>query len=168
MKLTKRMFALVAIVSCFLIGSNAFAQGGNTASDTGTTTASVISSLSVTNNTDLQFGEAIQQDAAKTIPAASGATFTVNGEPSRFYNITVPADGTKYMVTDSGLGSLYNEQIQLSTFHFITSELNSTTQGQLSTSGIDTIKIGATRAAIFGNQVKGAYVGTYPVTIIYQ
>jgi len=165
MKVIKKMFVFIAVAGCFFIGSNAFAQGGNTASDTGTATASVIASLSLTNATDLAFGEGIQGDASLAITAASGGTFTAAGEGSRFYNVTVPADSTVTMTTGAG-GT--NETIAVDSFNFLTSGLSSTTQGQLSAGGTDTISIGATRAALGAAQVPGAYSGTYTVSIIYQ
>jgi len=166
MKVIKKIFVFIAIAGSFFVGSNAFAQGGNTASDTGTATASVIASLSLTNTADLAFGEGIRQDAALTVAPASGGTFTVTGEPLRFYNVTVPADATVYVYI--GTGSTAQEKIWMSAFNFSTSELSSTTQGQLSAGGTDTISVGATRDAILGNQVTGAYTGPYTVSVIYQ
>jgi len=160
MKVTKRMFALIAIVGSFFVGSNAFGQGGNTASDTGTATASVIASLTLTNTEDLEFGEGIQGDAAYTPNTPFRAIFNVTGEPDRFFNVNLPADSTVVMTTGAG-GT--NETIAVDSF--IT---GGGTQKQLGSGGIAAFLVGATRAALGASQVPGLYSATFTVSIIYQ
>ena len=167
MKLFKKMSVVGAVLGCLFIGSNAFAQGGNTASDTGTATASVIGSLSMVNNEDMDFGEGIQGDAAKTVfPLIAGrAYFGVSGEALRFYNVTAPADGVVVMTTGGG-GA--NETIAVDSWNFYSGGANSASHGQIGLGGSDQLFLGATRAALGAAQVPGAYSGDYTVTVVYQ
>jgi len=165
MKVIKKMFVFIAMAGSFFVGSNAFAQGGNSASDTGTATASVIASLSLTNTADLAFGEGIQGDASLAVGPVTGGQFSVVGEGLRAYNITVPADGTVIMTTGAG-GT--NETIAVDTFSYWSNGASSGSSGLLNGPGLDTFGVGAVRAALGASQAPGSYTATYTVTIIYQ
>jgi len=156
MKFTKT----VLMVGAFLLSVNIYAQGGNTANADGTATASVIASLSLTNSTDLIFGEGIQGDSAKSLSPSADletAEFFISGEPNRSYTVTLPADGTVIMTTGAG-GT--NETIAVDSFIHNSPE-------SIPGSGIDGWRVGATRAALGASQVPGSYSTTFTVSIVY-
>jgi len=168
------------LMSFFIMSVNIFAQGGNTANDSGTTTASVIASLNMTAVEDLEFGEGIQGDAAVTITpvngdkfgvGATGASFSLTGEPGRNYSVTLPADGTVTMTTGAG-GA--NETIAVDSF----TDLGESSCGGAifqicvkdgrAVGGVDSFAVGATRAALGAAQAPGSYSGTFTVSVIYD
>jgi len=142
---------IVTVAFGLILSTNIFAQGGNTSSDTGTATASVIASLSLTKNYDLSFGEGIQGDASYTPSAPGRASFTATGEPNRYIDITLPADGTVIMTTGAG-GT--NETIAVDSFATSSYSL------QLNTGGGASWQVGATRPALGASEVPGSYAAT--------
>lgn len=145
------VFALVPFTTAHAAGS---------ASATGTAIQTVLTSIAITADHDLDFGSATPGDLAKTIAAGSpdAATFNVTGEMNQAYNITLPADGTVTMITNAG-GSP-DEQIPVNTF-------TSSATGVLDATGAETLSVGATRSALSATQVTGSYTGTFTVTVAY-
>ena len=130
------------------------------ASATATASQTVIAAISIVKTSDLNFGTAPQGDPAKVLatsdPLAAG--FTVSGDPNRAYTITLPA-GSISMTTNGG-GA--NKEIVVSSF---TSNPNGT--GTIGASGTQSLKVGATRAALANTQVAGNYSATFTVSVIY-
>ncbi len=136
------------------------------ASTTGTAVQVVITAIAIANVSALNFGSAPQGDLARTIPPgavenANNGSFTVTGQASTAYTITLPANGTVTMIT--GAGGV-NRTIAVSNF---LSTPAAGANGLLSAGGTQTLFVGATRAALGAAQVPGSYSATYTVTVIY-
>ena len=136
------------------------------ASTTGNAVQVVTAAISIANVSNLDFGSAPQGDVAKTVaPAAvenaTNGSFTVSGQPSTAYTISLPADGVVIMQTAGG-GA--NKDIAVNSFlSFPAAGAN----GMLSAGGTELLLVGATRAALGAAQVTGNYTQTYTVTVIY-
>lgn len=150
--------AIVFIFSFLIIGQS------YAASTTANATATVIAAIAITKTADLAFGTAPQSDPAKVIlPASvSAASFTVTGAPNTAYTVTLPADGTVTMIT--GTGAVANQKIAVNTF---TSTPAAGANGMLSAAGTQTLKVGATRAALLATQVVGSYTAAFTVNVVY-
>jgi hypothetical protein len=167
-KLTVVALALVALT----FGTTAFAAQ-NSAIGTGTANARIITAISITPGTALNFGDVVPSGAVGTVtvtPAgvrssAGGASlgsgaavaagaFTVNGQASATYAITLPAGPA---TVTSGANSM--------TVDTFTSSLGAT--GTLSAGGSQGLSIGAT-LNVGVNQAAGSYTGTYQVTVAYN
>lgn len=134
------------------------------ASATAQALATVTAAINIAQVSDLDFGSAVQGDALSTVaPAdATAAEFTVSGQPSTAYTITLPADGTIEMIT--GAGSTADEKIAVDSF---TSTPAAGANGALDGTGSETLKVGASRAALSATQVAGAYAATFSVDVVY-
>lgn len=139
------MIFLIKIPKCFAVGVTANA------------TVSVIQVLAITKTQDLGFGVAAPGDVAKVVLPAdtTAAIFKVTGQASQPYTITLPT--TINMTRTGG-----TETIAVNTF-----TSTPATTGTLSASGSQTLRVGATRAAVPVGQVLGNYTGTFTVTVIY-
>lgn len=168
----KKMSTLLAgLIAMLCSTTNTFAQVTATAN----ATATIVTPISITKTTDMNFGNvAVQSSTAGTVvlapdnsraqtggvtlPATAGtvsaAIFTVNGEGSYTYTITLPSSIT---ITNSSINMTIN------TF---TSTPSGT--GTLST-GSQTLKVGATLNVAAG-QTAGTYATATPfnVTINYN
>ncbi len=145
--------AVVALFAAYIIQiSHCYAASVNA-----TANATVIQALSITKTQDLNFGTGARSDAAKVIaPAgATAAIFTVSGQPSTAYTITLPT--TINMTRTGG-----TETLAVNTF---TSTPSST--GLIAAGGTQSLRVGATRVAIPAAQAVGSYVGTFTVTVVY-
>ncbi len=118
----------------------------------------VVSAIHLFKLRDLDFGEGLQGDAAKLVSTSEGAEFSVLGEPHRAYSIIIPH--TLSMTT--GSGSTASEQIQVSNF-----QSQPDTSGKLDCDGKQTLRIGATRAALLPTQKSGNYLAPFTVTVLY-
>ena len=156
------MVAVLAVAGIYSIKQANAASSDNTTADA---TCTVIASISITKTQDLQFGNASQSDVAKTVdPAAdttNSAAFTVAGQASTAYDITLPADATITMIT--GAGGTADEQIDVDSFASSPSGSGNTGAG-----GSQTLYVGATRAAILATQTAGSYTASFTVTVAYQ
>ncbi len=136
---------------------------GNAVSTSANHSILIISSIGISRSSDLTFGVASASDIAKTIDPASGsgrATYTITGEPSHAFSITIPS--STVTMTTSGGGSADNE---IDVTAFASSPSSSST---LDGSGNRTLYVGATRAAIRATQTIGSYTGSFTVTVAYQ
>ncbi len=125
----------------------------------------VINAITINKKTDLNFGEAAQGTPGLAIPAdaaggASRASFEVKGEPNKDYSISLPGNGVVTMLTAEG--DTPNKKINV--FDFTS---NPAPKGNLGAAGIETLFVGASRDPILGNQVTGAYVAPFTVTVQY-
>lgn len=139
------------------------AQSSFAASATAKAKQVVISALDIKKISDLEFGEAPQGDAAKTVAHdtvenAENASFSITGQPNKSVNVTLPTDGTVLMTT--GTGGAGNE-IGVNTF---TSNFQT---GALNAAGASTLYVGATRNALLSTQTPGSYEGEFTVNVIY-
>lgn len=155
----KYFFGVVTIVFVLLLSLfiNDKAYG---ASATATARQVVITALSITNTSDLDFGTAPQGDPAKTVAPsdATAASFNVAGQSNYAYTITLPS--TAQMTTAGG--GTADKTINVSTF-----TSNPSSSGTLDAAGNQVLKVGATRDALLATQQPGSYTGTFTVTVIY-
>jgi len=171
MKLTRKnaklgiLFATGSMVA--LLGANTYA-----ASDTGTATATVMTPISISADTALDFGAfapstggtvTIATDGARSssgvVPSSTdtgnNGVFTVTGQASATYAITLPSDGT-VTITSGG------NSMDVDTF---TSNPSGT--GTLSGGGSQTLNVGAT-LTVGSGQAAGSYSGTFDVSVEYN
>jgi hypothetical protein len=177
LKQSKNMKKLL-LFAVAIIGFSAitFAQDTKTA----TASATIIGPISLTKVTDMNFGNIAVGTAAGTVvlspagtrnatnvtlPAVTGtftaATFTVSGEGSRTYSITIPTtDHTIKNTTGTG-----GETMIVNAF---TSTPTVAAGGTLN-AGTQTLAIGAT-LNVSGSQAAGTYVSetAFPVTVNYN
>ena len=136
------------------------------ASDTADATMTVLTALTITNVSNLVFNDAEPGATSEVIAPgssenANNASFTVSGEASTAYTITLPGDGTIIMTTGGG-GA--NETIAVDSF---ASNPAAGANGLLDGAGSQNLFVGATRAALGAGQVPGAYTDTFTVTVVY-
>ncbi|HCF25159.1 MULTISPECIES: DUF4402 domain-containing protein [unclassified Novosphingobium] len=146
------------------------AQAATTA--TGTATAEVLSSLTVTATADLQFGQiaantggSVTVNADSTVSSSgslistgtrSPAAFDVVGSPNAMVVVSLPTAPVN--LTRSG----GTETMSLSGFN-----TNPNGAFQLNGSGQGSFNVGGT-LGVAGGQVPGAYAGTFQVSVEYQ
>ncbi|HNP21327.1 MAG TPA: DUF4402 domain-containing protein [Panacibacter sp.] len=168
----KSISIIAAVLAITAISSKTYAQ--ETAS--ATATATIVTPISITKTVDMNFGNIAVQSSnggtvvlgvngsrsatgGVTLPAVTGtvtaASFTINGEGSYSYTITIPSanhtisDGTHTMTVNA----------------FVS---NPSGTGTL-TSGTQTLNVGAT-LNIAASQAAGTYVSSVPfdVTVNYN
>jgi hypothetical protein len=142
--------------------ANATTSFGDSSSAVATQT--IVHKLQIQKISDLNFGEASPGDGAKTVLAGNSenrenASFEIRGEPTRGFQIILPARNSVKMVTGNGGG---NREIVIQDFSSTPSS-----GGALDSNGKSMIYVGATRAAISDNQKTGEYVGQFYVTVVY-
>jgi hypothetical protein len=168
MKQLSKFFAFVTVA--LLFAANTYGQVSATAN----ATATIITPISITSSTDLRFGNVAASPTlagtvlitpagvrtaggGATLPAVTGtfgvATFTVNGEGTSTYAITLPGT-TTLTGTPSGTMTVDN----FSSTPSVTGTLAGGTQN-ITVGG--TLNVGAAQAA-------GSYTGTFSVTVNYN
>ena len=170
MKKMNKLFTAAVIALAFSFSANAQATA------TATATATIVTPISITKNTDMNFGNISVQagtggtvvlapagtrtrTAGVTLPAVTGpvtaATFTVLGSGTYTYAITLPTTAT---LTHSGL-------VETMTASAFTSTPSGT--GTLA-AGTQDIAVGATLTVAAG-QLPGVYVSSnFDVTVNYN
>ena len=161
MKKLTILIALLLVVS----SANVFAQATANAS------ATIITPISISKNTDMNFGNIVASAAPGTVvltpagarsitggaflPATAGtvaaASFTVTGANNFTYAITLPAS---VVVSDGGTNTM--------TVNTFASTPSGT--GTLSAAGSETLLVGAT-LNVNASQVAGAYTSATPFTV---
>ncbi len=166
-KLTTFLFTVAALA----MTAEAFAQS-NSASTSASATARIVTPIAIAKVTDLNFGDVVSSGAAGTVivtpagvrSAGGGATlgnggsvaaasFTVSGQGSATYAITLPASAT----VTSGANNM--------TVDTFTSNPSGT--GALSAGGSQTLNVGAT-LQVGASQATGTYTGSFNVTVAYN
>lgn len=160
------ILSLLALV--VLAGGNALG-----ASATDNATATVITPIAIASGTDLAFGKfSVSSVAGTVVVSTSGSrsatggvllststvtagTFSVTGQASTTYAITLPASAST--LSDGNSHSM--------TVDTWTSNPSGT--GTLSSGGAQTVNIGGT-LHVAGSQVGGAYTGTFSVSVDYN
>jgi hypothetical protein len=143
------------------------------ASATASASANIVTPITITKNVDMNFGNVAVQaltggtvvmdtvgartpTAGVTLPAVAGtvaaAEFTIAGQASYTYAITLPASVTIY-----DAGSAHNMVVDNFTS-------NPTSTGALSTGGTETLQVGAT-LNVGAGQAAGAYTSSTPFTV---
>ena len=166
---------LVAVVALFAVMSaNSFAQ--SSASATASADAKIVAGISLTKVYDLKFGQVIRSaqggsvsvDAATSARSANGgvtlgladgaraAEFSVSGEPSYAFAITLPSSVT---ITKNGS----NETMSVTNF----ASTLSGNAGTLDASGLASFNVGAD-LGVSANQATGTYQGDFTVTAAYN
>jgi len=169
----KKLSVLAIAIAALTIGTTtAFAQQ-NSANGTGTANARIITAISITPGTALNFGDVVPSGAIGTVvvtPAAvrssaggaslgsatavAAGAFTVNGQGSATYAITLQAAAA---TVTSGANTM--------TVDTFTSTHGPT--GALGVGGSQALAVGAT-LHVGVNQAAGTYTGTYQVTVAYN
>ena len=159
---------LLLTFTLLCIYSTSFGQ----ASATATATATIITPISITKTADMNFGNVAVTAASGTVvmtpaavrsltggvtlPATTGAvtaaSFTVSGEASYTYAITLP---TTHTIT-SGVNNM--------TVNTFTSTPSSTGTLSSATPGVQTLNVGAT-LVVGGSQASGVYQSATPFTV---
>lgn len=121
-------------------------------------TTEVVSAIHLFKQKDLDFGEGLQGDPAKLISTLEGAEFSVVGEPHRAYSILIPSQ----IIMKTAGGQTPSEQIQVTNF-----QSSPEKQGKLDCDGKQTLRVGATRAALLQTQKSGNYLAPFTVTVLY-
>ena len=165
----RRIALFLVVLSLFSVA--AFGQASDTA--TANATARVVTPISITKLTDLNFGSLIAGPVAGTVvvdPAgirtATGgatlvnspfgaATFDVTGEPLTPYTITLPNAIAIVHTTNNTFSMVVN-----------TFTSNPSGTGTLSALGAQQLNVGAT-LQVGANQPSGEYTGTFDVTVAY-
>lgn len=170
-----------ALVAVILVcgGNNAFAQRNATA--TANVSAKIVSGISLEKTRDLNFGPVVRTSAGgtATINATTGAmsysgvsqgqnggqqtaSFTVTGEPSYLYTISLPHSATLSEQNGNGHGQA-NGHAQMTVTDFTYSD----GAGTLNESGTQSFTVGGT-LQVGPNQDTGNYTGSFDVTVEYQ
>jgi hypothetical protein len=166
----------LACLTALIAGGMTVSTSTLAANDSAITSADIIAPIAITKVTDLAFGKyaagtggtvTMTTGGARSVSSGnvvlsvasshSTATFTVGGEPSTAYGITLPATVT--LTNQTGVGG---ETMSVGT---ITS--NPATNGLIAGGGTQTLAIGAILTV--GNaQVPGNYTGSLSVTVEYN
>jgi hypothetical protein len=169
MKKVYRFLAITVVILAF--SANVFGQATNTAG------ARIIAPITITSDVNMHFGTIARGTVASTIlltpagarsvatgdaalsglaPAHAAGSFTVSGEPTAGYSITLPLDGT---VTLAGPGPSMG-------VNGFTSNPSGT--GTIGAGGTQTLTVGATLSVGAATQTSGNYSGTFQVTVNYN
>lgn len=127
-------------------------------------TQTIVQKLQIRKVSDLNFGDASPGDGEKTIIAGpietrENASFEVDGEPLRPFQIVLPAKNSVKMINGQG-GA--NREILIQEFTSFPP-----VAGILNSNGKSSVFVGATRSAIANNQKTGDYVGQFYITVVY-
>lgn len=165
-----------AFLSALAVGSMAVTMNVQAASTSADATATVILPISIAKVADLRFGKfaantggtvvmsaASARSATSTVvlsasAAGGAASFTVTGEPSTTYAITLPVGASPTTITGGG-GA---DTMTVGTYTSTPSATGTTAVG-----GTQTLLVGATLNVASG-QAAGAYTGSFSVTVDYN
>jgi hypothetical protein len=169
-------FGRLACAAAFLVLLVPTTATAQTSSDTATASASatVVSAITITKDVDLDFGDVVAGATPGTVEmstagvrtatagttlgnvgSSAAASFTVNGDASSTYAITLPS--VAITLSDGAANDM-----TVDTFN---SDPGATST--LSGGGSDTIAVGAT-LNVGASQVSGSYTGTFDVTVAYN
>jgi len=173
MKKLIALFAAIVLVSSLTSTVKAQTQGVTT---TATGSATIVTTLAIAKSADMNFGSIAVNATAGTVvllpagtrSATGGVTLqgTGTGVAAAAFNVT-GLIGATYTIT---LPSTYTITRQTGTETMTVNGFNSTpsTTGTLSSSGAQTVAVGAT-LNIVGGQVPGTYTAAgFPVTVNYN
>jgi len=161
-------FALFALTLALC----AFPALASAASATANVSASIVPAISISKDTDMNFADVVAGGSAGTVvlsaagarsvtggatvgnsAGVAAASFTVSGDPSSTYSITLPSSAT---ISSGG------NNMTVNTF---TSSPSGT--GTIGGGGTQSLTVGAT-LQVGANQVQATYTGTFDVTVAYN
>lgn len=167
----RKLNTLVVALTAVTLASYASAAQ-NTASTSANATARIVTPISISKTTDLNFGDVVASGSVGTVvvstagarsstggaslgngTSVSAAAFTVGGQANATYSITLPASAT----VTSGANSM--------TVDTFTSNPSGT--GNLGAGGSQTLNVGGT-LNVGASQATGSYTGTFSVTVTYN
>lgn len=167
----KRAVAM-AVISAALGASEAWAQQ-NSATTSANASATIVPAIAISKTADLNFGDVVAGSTAGTVvlstagarsvtggttlgntAGAAAASFSVTGDPSATYAITLPSSA---VTLTSGANTM--------TAGTFTSNPSGT--GTLSAGGSQTVAVGGT-LSVGATQATGTYTGTFNVTVAYN
>ncbi len=172
----KRRALHATLASALVLGVAGHGINSQAATTSNTATATVVAPIAIAAGTTLRFGSFSTSAAAQTVTinAATGArtssgallatstvgraTFSVTGEGTLTYAITLPSNGTVTITTGTATTP---ETMAVGTF---TSDPSGT--GAL-TAGAQTLGVGATITTV-ASQVAGSYTGSFNVSVDYN
>jgi hypothetical protein len=163
----------LALASALALGSLVCGTNASAATTNGTATATVVLPITITAVNDLRFGSFSTSAAGQTMAIATddtatptglllvtsthgAASFTIGGEGTLTYAITLPATSSIAIAAGTGTSAM-------AVGSFVS---NPSGTGAL-TAGTQTLLVGATLTTV-ASQVAGAYTGTFPVTVDYN
>jgi uncharacterized protein DUF4402 len=142
------------------------------ASATANVSASIVPAISISKDTDMNFADVVAGGSTGTVvlsaagarsvtggatlgnsAGASAASFTVSGDPSATYSITLPSSAT---ISSGGNNMTVN-----------TFTSNPSGTGTIGGGGTQSLTVGAT-LQVGANQVQATYAGTFDVTVAYN
>ena len=174
MKMHKKI--LSALISAGVIGFTTYGVNTMAASTTGNAAADIVTALTITAGTTMNFGDlsvgagggTAVLTTASTVSSTgdvvvqggtvAAGTFTLGGANSAGYAITMPASIT---VASGG------PTMTIATYTFLAEDTATDSTGTLSGAGAGTMTIGGT-LTVGGSQAAGAYAGTYTITALYE
>lgn len=169
MRSIKSIVALAAVAAVVGTGSKAIAADAN-----GTASATIVTALTVSNDTNLQFGS-----VAATTTAGTVVMGTASDTPTTYSNVVAQAGTTtRGAITVTGLaGATYSTTLPTSVTlsgsgtaagnNMTVDGWASTADGTIDAGGSDTVHVGAT-LQVGASQVAGPYSGSYTVTFNYN
>ncbi len=165
------LYIPILFVAAFITGVALIGQRTVNAAASANTTANslalIIRGITISSDRNLDFGEASQGTAAKTIlPAdATSARFLVGGEGAHAYTVTLPASAT--MLRVGGTGGVAADEIAVASFASTPTGVGGLLSGSAGGAGTQTVTVGAARAAIPEGQNPGSYTTSFSVTVAY-
>lgn len=172
----KKLTFVVLTLACATAAFSTTAQAqSSSATTSANASATVVTAISLTKTADMNFADVVTGATSGTVvltasasptrsvtggtllgnsAGISSATFTVAGDPSATYSITLPASA---ITLTAGANTM--------TVDTFTSSPSAT--GTLSAGGSQTLYTGAT-LNVGATQANGAYTGTFSVTVAYN
>ena len=178
----RKIISIVTLITA-VVAVSTTANAQESATGTGTTTTRIVAPITITGGSLLSFGDVAatlstatvtvstegtrSQSNPQSIPASSVANagvsssiFTVGGEPSYTYSITLPADNDIILVN----ADLTTENMKLTAF-----ESSPSATGVIAADGTQELKVGAT-LQVGAGQATGNYAaaGGFDVVVNYN
>ncbi len=164
----------LALIALLVIGASiSQANAQETAEATATANATIIAPIQIAQAADMHFGNIVATSSGGTVvlgtddsrtesgvqlPATTGtvnaASFTVTGEGSYTFDITLPADG--YEIKTGG--GTAPETMTIGTW------VHNAGASPALSAGSATVKVGATLTSV-ADQTAGTYIGATPFTV---
>ena len=146
---TRRFVATVGITGCVVVGAyGSSALAGDTDSATADVSLTVLQAISITRDTDMDFGTVFTGHAG-SVAADTPAAFSVTGEAEENYTIDVPSDTTITNGTDTA-----------------TVTLTPSAAGGTLVGGNDAFTVSGEIASVPASS--GVYTGSFTATVSYD
>lgn len=166
----------IVFIGFFLIAFSMNVNAQNTATENTAAGATIVSTITLTENQDLQFGQIVKNavggtveiqpasDPARTLGGLTNipgdvhraAQYTVTGDDN--FSFKIVRDATVLLTGPTGVGT---DELT------ITTSLSGSAAGVTTSSGTYTFWIGGTMP-VADDQIAGAYTGDFDVTVTYE